>query len=109
MCLNQSKFIYNNRFILLIYFKYFHYREGLSTALVFKTLNLTTLNSNSPESLLEEYQTKGPLQAAQNGGLINDLEPPSFLSEPFLETIKKEILKQKSTIAGAMMSGSGMC
>ena len=52
--------------------------EGLSTALVFKALNLDSCSSIESLSLLEGFQSQGALEAAGSGLLINDLEPPAF-------------------------------
>jgi hypothetical protein len=37
-------------------------KEGLSTPLVFKTLNLGKLSTVTPESLLKSYTTQGALE-----------------------------------------------
>jgi len=89
-------------------------REGLSTALVFKTLQLDKVSPSSPESLLGQYKQIGALKSAEAGLLVNDLEPPSFQCEPVLLRIKESIAvngalqSTKPSISGVMMSGSGM-
>jgi len=83
-------------------------KEGLSTPLVFKTLNLGKLSTVTPESLLKSYTTQGALEGAQAGYLINDLEPPAFQCQPQLEKLKETIKSLgKDSISGTMMSGSG--
>ena len=80
---------------------------GLSTASVFKTLELDKIEYLNPESLLDCFTTKGALKAAQDGRLLNDLEPPAFKCEPVLADIKEDIRRLNDGIAGVMMSGSG--
>jgi 4-diphosphocytidyl-2C-methyl-D-erythritol kinase len=85
-----------------------YYREGLSTGLVFKTLDLGACSSVVPESLLDSFETQGALVAAEEGRLINDLEPPAFQCEPKLKALREEIERQMgATASGVMMSGSG--
>jgi len=80
--------------------------EGLSTALVFKALKLDQTSKIHPESLLDCFETKGALISADEGRLVNDLEPPAFECAPLLAQIKAELM-QESKYAGVMMSGSG--
>ncbi len=105
-------------------------KEGLSTALVFKTLNLSKLSSAVPDNILKTYTTQGALEGtglenntylllnlltylfaiagAKAGYLINDLEPPAFQCQPQLEKLKETIKSLgNGNIAGVMMSGSG--
>ena len=83
-------------------------KEGLSTALVFKSLNLSTNSKISPESILSSFSKHGVLTAAAEGMLINDLEKPAFSNAPILADIKRkiEVVLSKSD-SGVMMSGSG--
>jgi 4-diphosphocytidyl-2C-methyl-D-erythritol kinase len=84
------------------------FREGLSTALVFKTMNLGACSSVNPDNLLGAFQKAGALQAAADGQLINDLEPPAFQCQPLLLNLKAEIERAGDGIlSGVMMSGSG--
>ena len=82
-------------------------REGLSTALVFKNLNLQTCNPTKPVDILHVYQSTGALAAAKKGFLINDLEPPAFICEPKLAQIRDNIVDSGISYDGVMMSGSG--
>lgn len=82
--------------------------EGLSTALVCKTLQLDSCSPVVPDSLLDCFVTKGALQSATDGRLVNDLEKPAFTCNPYLESLKNDITKELNNIAvGVMMSGSG--
>ena len=81
--------------------------EGLSTALVFKTLDLNALSPIIPESLLDCFESNGAIKAAEDGRLVNDLEPPAFKCQPNLLTLKSAIQSLGSSIKGVMMSGSG--
>lgn len=84
-------------------------REGLSTPLVFKTLDLSALHASPPEEILGAHVRRGALSAASSGLLVNDLEPPAFVCAPRLLHIKKDIAEQLlgSEEGGVMMSGSG--
>lgn len=81
-------------------------KEGLSTPLVFKTLNLNNLHPIRPWQVLKVFREKGPLHAAKNDMLINDLEPPAFTCLPSLSELKAKV-SQLDGVDGAMMSGSG--
>ena len=81
--------------------------EGLSTALVFKALQLDSCSSIESLSLLEGFQSQGALEAAGSGLLINDLEPPAFTCSPALRSLREEIATEMDTASGVMMSGSG--
>ena len=82
--------------------------EGLSTALVFKTLQLDSTSKTIPESLLDCFESRGALVAAHEGRLVNDLEPPAFTCNPNLKALKDTIAHQLGEQAmGVMMSGSG--
>jgi len=88
--------------------------EGLSTKLVFQSLDIKSMCSQTdPTNLLNKFNQYGPLAAATDGGLINDLEPPAFKCSSSLAQFKKEVVKlliaenitkEESTV---MMSGSG--
>lgn len=80
--------------------------EGLSTALVFKALNLENVSKINPLSLLDCFENNGALKAAEDGRLVNDLEPPAFICAPSLLALKKRIEKVPA-YKGVMMSGSG--
>eukprot|EP00607_Mallomonas_marina_P006072 CAMPEP_0182430066 /NCGR_PEP_ID=MMETSP1167-20130531/36488_1 /TAXON_ID=2988 /ORGANISM="Mallomonas Sp, Strain CCMP3275" /LENGTH=268 /DNA_ID=CAMNT_0024614677 /DNA_START=290 /DNA_END=1092 /DNA_ORIENTATION=- len=81
-------------------------KEGLSTGLVFKTLDLDKcLSGAHPEEILSEFQTRGALTAASSGFLLNDLQPPAFKLQPLLGSLCDELRAVGG--AGAMMSGSG--
>lgn len=81
--------------------------EGLSTKLVFQTLNIKTMCSQTdPLKLLHLFKQLGPLNAAVEGGLTNDLELPAFECSPKLGQLKKEIIEMTSS-ERVMMSGSG--
>lgn len=82
---------------------------GLSTAAVFKALNLSACSRTIPESVLDCFTERGVLEAARDGRLINDLEAPAFQVNPELLKMKDCIAKYESlgAIAGVMMSGSG--
>mmetsp|Transcript_7905 Transcript_7905/g.7952 ORF Transcript_7905/g.7952 Transcript_7905/m.7952 type:complete len:354 (+) Transcript_7905:98-1159(+) len=85
-------------------------KDGLSTALVFKALNIEACKGGiDPAGLLEGFEVNGALNSAKNGLLINDLEAPAFVCNPALLSLKNEISAQMGAIgaAGAMMSGSG--
>ena len=47
--------------------------DGLSTPAVFKALDLEKCSKIMPENILDCFQTRGALKAAQDGRLINDL------------------------------------
>ena len=83
------------------------HREGLSTALVFKALNLDACSSIDSDSLLKGFETQGALKAAESGLLVNDLETPAFVCSAALLSLREEIAKQMDTASGVMMSGSG--
>ena len=56
----------------------------------------------------------GAIQAAKDGFLINDLQPPAFRLEPKLASLRNDIenhlfkQKMKEEGGGVMMSGSGL-
>lgn len=80
--------------------------EGLSTALVFKALDLSKVSQINADSLLDCFESNGAIQAAEDGRLVNDLEPPAFACAPSLLALKKRI-EQIKEYKGVMMSGSG--
>ena len=82
-------------------------REGLSTALVFKALQLDACSSVEPSKLLDAFQGTGALSAAQAAFLVNDLEKPAFVCNPNLLSLKDKIVAEISGASGVMMSGSG--
>ena len=82
-------------------------REGLSTALVFKALQLDACSNIESNTLLEGFQSQGALKAAENGLLVNDLELPAFLCSSDLKSLRNVIAKQMDSASGVMMSGSG--
>ena len=68
--------------------------KGLSTGLVFKTLDIKSMCSPSdPRELLELFTDMGALKAASFGGLENDLEAPAFICSPALLELKDEIIE----------------
>lgn len=83
------------------------FREGLSTALVFKALDLSRCSAVSPDDLLKLYVSNGAIYGASHGGLVNDLETPAFACEPLLSNIKNDVKAADRQLAGVMMSGSG--
>lgn len=80
--------------------------QGLSTAHVFKALQLDKVSKINPDSLLDCFETNGVTKAAEDGRLVNDLEPPAFACAPVLLALKKRIEKI-TAYDGVMMSGSG--
>lgn len=76
---------------------------GLSTPAVFKALEYDKLSNEHPETLLEEFITKGVQEASY---YINDLEPPAFTCVPLLASLKEE-LQQVEGFQHVLMSGSG--
>ena len=74
--------------------------EGLSTALVFKTLDLNALSNVIPESLLDCFESNGAIKSAADGRLVNDLEPPAFKCQPKLLSLKSAIEGLGSSIKG---------
>lgn len=64
-------------------------------------------SQQKPEDILALYTSQGALKGAVQGGLINDLEAPSFLLAPRLEEIKEALRCCSASVAGSMMSGSG--
>ena len=80
--------------------------EGLSTALVFKALDLGKVSQINADSLLDCFESNGAIKAAEDGRLVNDLEPPAFACAPSLKALKSRIEKIKA-YKGVMMSGSG--
>ncbi|CEM18295.1 unnamed protein product [Vitrella brassicaformis CCMP3155] len=80
--------------------------QGLSTALVYRSLDLSALHPSSPSSLLSLFQSGGVMAAADQGALVNDLEPPAFANYGELRELKGDL----EGVFGAgrvMMSGSG--
>ena len=84
----------------------FNYRVGLSTGMVFKTLNLNKVSTNDPLKLLSSFTKAGVILNAKNS-LINDLEIPAFICAPILSQLKQQIQLSSPDIEGVMMSGSG--
>lgn len=83
-------------------------REGLSTALVFKALDLGACSSVDSSNLLAAFETQGALESAEKKFLVNDLEKPAFFCSPDLLSLKEKIANQMGPGAsGVMMSGSG--
>lgn len=75
--------------------------------MVFKALQLDACSNIESNILLEGFQSVGALKAAENGFLINDLEPPAFICSTTLQSLRNEITKQMEHSSGVMMSGSG--
>ena len=92
---------------IIFFLSFSIWREGLSTALVFKALQLDACSKIESKTLLEGFQSQGALKAAQSGLLVNDLEPPAFLCSSELKSLRNEIAKQMENASGVMMSGSG--
>lgn len=92
-----------NSFILI------YISQGLSTAIVFKSLQLDKCSQIVPESILDCFTTGGAIASAENGRLINDLESPAFQNAPLLLSIKKDLEEYvySGALSGVMMSGSG--
>eukprot|EP00180_Rhodochaete_pulchella_P001544 Plantae.Rhodophyta-Rhodochaete_pulchella.ctg2358.p2 GENE.Plantae.Rhodophyta-Rhodochaete_pulchella.ctg2358~~Plantae.Rhodophyta-Rhodochaete_pulchella.ctg2358.p2 ORF type:complete len:216 (-),score=38.91 Plantae.Rhodophyta-Rhodochaete_pulchella.ctg2358:760-1407(-) len=74
--------------------------EGLSTKLVFQTLDLTTLSNEDPEALIPKIRS-----GAYWATYVNDLETPSFKLLPKLEEIKHALITYGFRVV--LMSGSG--
>lgn len=74
---------------------------------MFKNLVFYACSQTQPEDILSLYTTHGALQGAVQGGLINDLEAPSFMLEPRLKEIKEALRVCSDSVVGSMMSGSG--
>ncbi len=103
-----------------IYVHIFKPNAGLSTGVVFNTLDLDNLSPYEPQLLLEKFTKFGALKASQENGMINDLEPPAYtcnhnllkLKEYIQDTIDSDSSSSISNnggngIGGTMMSGSG--
>lgn len=88
-------------------------KEGLSTGLVFNSLDLKKCDEMAPEEILKNFEEKGALKGAWAGFLINDLEKPAFLNAPLLAALKEKIIIETIDsdipygVSGVMMSGSG--
>jgi len=78
-------------------------KEGLSTGLVYKTLDLQGLSDRDPEQLLAAMRAPGGL--ADQSNFINDLEPPALAIEPRLAEIKASLKGRGWKVV--LMSGSG--
>jgi 4-diphosphocytidyl-2-C-methyl-D-erythritol kinase len=78
-------------------------QEGLSTAAVFKALDLSTLSKSNPLELLYRFEAYG---LEDKEMLLNDLETPAFALCPQLLRIKQRLLLLPG-VRGAVMSGSG--
>jgi 4-diphosphocytidyl-2C-methyl-D-erythritol kinase len=77
---------------------------------VFKTLKLDSCSKVIPESILDCFETKGAIQSAADGRLLNDLELPAFECNPNLLALREKIASELGDLAmGVMMSGSGTC
>ncbi|CAN8069031.1 unnamed protein product [Agarophyton chilense] len=74
--------------------------EGLSTAEVFKNLNLSECSDKDPRDLLRKMQ-KGVIFA----DFVNDLEIPSFRLMPKLKKLKADLYEAGFNVV--LMSGSG--
>lgn len=82
--------------------------EGLSTGLVFKNLDLDACTTQGPPGeLLNVWTSSSCSEAAAQGGLVNDLEPPAFLCSPTLLALKRDIESCEAFKGAVMMSGSG--
>jgi 4-diphosphocytidyl-2-C-methyl-D-erythritol kinase len=77
--------------------------EGLSTALVYKTLDLGALSAADPAALLARMRAPGGLLDA--GAFVNDLEPPALAAVPRLAAIQARLRAAGWRVV--MMSGSG--
>jgi len=79
---------------------------GLSTAAVFRALDLTTLSPADPERLLEMFQKAMPtVAAAPSSAFVNDLQLPAFQVAPELADLQNELLGYG--FPHVFMSGSG--
>ncbi len=72
--------------------------EGLSTPLIFKTLNLNNCSSLDPEECLKRWM-EGTVVC------LNDLESPAFEVLPSLQMLKNRLFEQG--INNPMLTGSG--
>jgi 4-diphosphocytidyl-2-C-methyl-D-erythritol kinase len=84
-------------------------QEGLSTGLVFKTLDIESMcSTREPKELLDAFTEGGAVKAATYPiqGLVNDLESPAFICSPTLSKLKKDIVGNMGKGA-VVMSGSG--
>uniref|UniRef100_A0A0G4I1X2 GHMP kinase N-terminal domain-containing protein n=1 Tax=Chromera velia CCMP2878 TaxID=1169474 RepID=A0A0G4I1X2_9ALVE len=83
--------------------------EGLSTPLVYKSLDLSALSPEDPDGLLRCFCA----ETADRWRLVNDLEPPALKNLPSLKTLKGEmgelygVQEGKGLENTVMMSGSG--
>ena len=88
----------------------FKINEGLSTAKVFQTLDLNSLNDLSPTILLDSFSKMGILAASMDGKLINDLQVPALISSPtlrsFMDALKRIPIFELVTMSG---SGTALC
>jgi 4-diphosphocytidyl-2-C-methyl-D-erythritol kinase len=82
--------------------------EGLSTGLVFKNLDLGACTAQrAPDELLKLWTSSICSEAAAQGGLVNDLEPPAFRCSPTLRALRRDIEACGAFTGAVMMSGSG--
>jgi 4-diphosphocytidyl-2-C-methyl-D-erythritol kinase len=72
--------------------------EGLSTPLIFRCLDLSSLDKRSPDELLRSFSSERPQ-------FTNDLEIPAFLKLPKLADLKSKLLA--SGFEHVQMTGSG--
>lgn len=72
-------------------------KEGLSTAEVFKNLDLTQCSERDPRELLEKMQ-KGVIFA----DFVNDLEAPSFKLNPRLGELKEKLYEEGFNVSCAI-------
>lgn len=99
---SRDSLLHNRNFVFVLH------REGLSTALVFKALQLDACSSVVSNDLLSAFEVQGALKAAENGFLVNDLEKPAFICSPDLLALREKISSaMPSGTSGVMMSGSG--
>ncbi|KAG8463433.1 hypothetical protein KFE25_004944 [Diacronema lutheri] len=77
--------------------------EGLSTALVYRTLDLGALSRLDPDALLAGMRRAGGLLEPAN--FVNDLEPPALAAVPRLADIQRTLRARGWRVV--MMSGSG--
>jgi 4-diphosphocytidyl-2-C-methyl-D-erythritol kinase len=78
--------------------------EGLSTALVYRTLDLSAFSRGAdPNELVARIRAPGGLRDAS--AFVNDLEPPALAAVPRLGEIQAKL--REAGWAVVMMSGSG--
>lgn len=73
-------------------------KEGLSTPLIFKALDLNETSKTDPQLILDSFYTNAPIY-------VNDLETPAFKIMPRIGQLKIELLEKG--FETVLMTGSG--